>query len=223
MKKIMQNQKEMCRAAAVFIGSVLLFGVLLYLYILQFESTLLEENQSRLSDASGHIVNFMTSMVEEQKKELIIIASSVGLFPDREEQTAYLEEMARELDFEYIGIAGADGLLFTTAFPEPKDISGEVYFQAAMDNRIYISDITRQIFNDRAVGGILLAVPVPDGSGQALVAMLSTVELGKNLQADSFGGEGYSYIIDKEGALVLHAKSMNFNNFYQYMQNVEFD
>ena len=75
MKKIMQNQKEMCRAAAVFIGSVLLFGVLLYLYILQFESTLLEENQSRLSDASGHIVNFMTSMVEEQKKELIIIAS----------------------------------------------------------------------------------------------------------------------------------------------------
>lgn len=222
MKKIIQNQKEMCRAAAVFISSVLLFGVLLYLYIIQFESTLLEENQSRLSDASGHIVNFMTSMVEEQKKELLIIASSVGVYPDRERQTAYLDAMAGELDFEYIGIAGKDGLLFTPAFPEPKDISGEAYFQAAMDNRIYISDITRQIFTDRAVGGILIAVPVPD-AGQVLVAMLGTVELGKNLQADSFGGEGYSYIIDKEGIPVLHARSMNFSNFYQYMRNVDFE
>lgn len=195
---------------------------LLFFYLLRFDRTLTEENRVRLSETSSHIAAYMQKMLDEQTSELRVLASAAALLPDRGKRVEYLGGMAEELELEYAGIADTDGLLYATALREPVNISQEDYFLAARSGREYTTSLVRQIFYDRAVGGILMAVPLPDGSGQAAVAMISAAQLGSDVQVESFGGDGYSYIIDQNGDLVLHARSMEFNNLFQSFENMRF-
>lgn len=43
--------------------------------------------------------------------------------------------------------------------------------------------------------------------------MIDLRQLEVALETSSFGGQGYSYIIDKEGSLVLYKRSMDYYNF----------
>ena len=95
---------------------------------------------------------------------------------------------------EYIGIAGEDGLLHSTAFQKPELMEDQAFYRALVNDEPYISDITRQIFYDRAAGGIVMGVPILGGQKQMLVAMISTEKLGEDVQVESFGGKGYTYI-----------------------------
>ena len=54
-----------------------------------------------------------------------------------------------------------------------------------------------------------------------LAAMLDISRLNDALRTESFGGAGYSYIIDDKGNLVLHNKSMDYNNFFRVLENVK--
>ena len=51
--------------------------------------------------------------------------------------------------------------------------------------------------------------------------MLDISRLNDALRTESFGGAGYSYIIDDKGNLVLHNKSMDYNNFFRVLENVK--
>lgn len=53
--------------------------------------------------------------------------------------------------------------------------------------------------------------------------MLDSSRLNEALSVESFGGEGYSYILDKEGNLILRSKSMDYNNFYKVLENVQLE
>lgn len=222
MKNQTRNQVHFSAMLAVLLCVILVFGAAFFNYIQYFERTLKEENRSRLSEVSGYIANYMEKMLSEQQIELGLVASFVSSMDNQEEQVKYLGEMAGELGYEYIGIAGSDGMLSATAFQEPILISGEAYFKASIHGEPYISDVTRQIFYDKAVGGIIISAPVPGDRKQMIAALMSTAKLGRDVQVESFGKDGYSYIITSKGNLVLHARSMEYNNLFQSLQNVEF-
>lgn len=222
MKKPNRDQAHFSFTLAALLCIIALFGALFLNYIHNFGQTLKEENRLRLSEVSGYIASYMDRVLKEQQSKLQIIASDLPALGNRDEQLIYLNRMAAEQGFEYIGIAGEDGILAAPAFQDGKDVSKEEYFRASIDGKTYISDITRQIFYDRAVGGIILSVPIPGKEKQVLAAMVSTEKLGEDVQVDSFGKEGYSYIINRDGDLVLHARSMEYNNLFQTLQNVEF-
>lgn len=222
MKKEDQSRVHFYFILAALLCMLAVFGVGFYRYIHKFEQTLQEENRSRLSEVSDYISNYMTKSLSEQQIEMEILASAVSQIADQAYQAAYLGRMADILGYEYIGIAGSDGLLRASVFDEPKVISDEAYYKSAIHGKPYISDITRQIFYDRAVGGVIVAVPVPGDGKQMIAAMISTLKLGENIQVESFQKEGYSYIINAEGDLVLHARAMEYNNLFQSMQNLEF-
>ncbi|MBT9776815.1 response regulator [Clostridium sp. MCC353] len=222
MKKLNKEQRRFLFAIAALIFIVAVFGVLFFNYIRKFERTLKEENCSRLSEVSGHISNYMEKMMSEQLLELGLAANFVSSVEETSQQVEYLEDIAEELGFEYIGIADSDGRLAASVFPEPEDVSEEEYFKAASMGKVFISDITRRIFYDKAVGGVIMSVPVPGKKGQILAAMVSTAKLGEDVQVDSFDKEGYSYVINRNGDLVIHARSMEYNNLFQSMENMEF-
>lgn len=222
MKKQDQSRVHFYFILAALLCMLSVFGVAFFSYIHRFDQTLEEENRSRLSEVSGYISNYMEKMLSEQQIELSILASSVSKIDDPRQQEAFLREMTETLGYEYIGIAGSDGMLWSSAFKEPKAVSEEDYYKAAISGEPYISDITRQIFYDRAVGGVIVAVPVPGAKKQMIAAMISTLKLGENIQVESFGKEGYSYIINAKGDLILHARAMEYNNLFQSMQNFEF-
>lgn len=87
-----------------------------------------------------------------------------------------------------------------------------------------ITGLMRRILENRAVSGIVLAVPLRSPGGEivgVLAAMLDISRLNDALRTESFGGAGYSYIIDDKGNLVLHNKSMDYNNFFRVLENVK--
>ena len=69
-----------------------------------------------------------------------------------------------------------------------------------------------------------MTVPLRSPGGEivgVLAAMLDISRLNDALRTESFGGAGYSYIIDDKGNLVLHNKSMDYNNFFRVLENVK--
>ena len=161
MKKEDQSRVHFYFILAALLCMLAVFGVGFYRYIHKFEQTLQEENRSRLSEVSDYISNYMIKFLSEQQVEMEILASAVSGMNDQTDQVAYLDRMADMLGYEYIGIAGSDGLFRASVFDEPKVISDEAYYKSAISGKPYISDITRQIFYDRAVGGVIVAVPIP--------------------------------------------------------------
>lgn len=222
MKKTGRDKVHFSFAITALLCVVVVIGMLFLNYIQRFGQTMQEENRARLSEVSGYISGYMEKMLAEQQKGLGILASYVSYISDEGEQVEYLGRMAQELGFEYVGIVGADGKLKSTAFVTPKDVSGEEYYIKASEGIPFISDITREIFYDRSVGGVVIAVPVPGTRKQVLTAMLSTTKLGEGIQVDSFNKEGYSYVINGSGDLVIHTRSMEYNNLFQSMQNMRF-
>lgn len=210
-----------CTLAALLCITAL-FGALFFNYIRNFGQTLKEENRLRLSEVSESIAVYMKRVLEEQQSKLQVAASLLPYVGSTEEQLAYLDRLAGELGFEYMGIAGSDGILWAAALHDGQDVSGEEFFKVSMEGTPFISDITRQIFYDHAAGGVIMSVPVPGEEKKILAAMLSTEKLGENVQMDSFEKEGYSYIINEKGDLVLHARSMEYNNLFQSLENLKF-
>ena len=219
MDKTEHTEKRFLYTLAILLGMIGVFALCFWGYIRHFNWTLMEENRIRLSEVSDQIAGYMQTKVEEEVDKLQILAVSLN---GRKEKLAYLDDMAGQMGYEYIGIAQRDGILTAKGLPEPKDISQEACFRTALAGKIYISDLTRQIFYDRAVGGVVFAVPITDGDQQILVAMMSSSKMGENVRVESFEGNGYSYVIDQEGDLVIHARSLEYNNFFLSMQNMDF-
>lgn len=223
-KVILHKDTRVKIAAAMLVG---FFGVFVWLiasYIVRFDKELTSENQTHLSEVTSYVTAHMTSVVADTQEALKAVAAAVCVIEDPQEQMAYLEEIGRQYSFSYIGCTDSKGKMYATIPSESVDVSEEEYFKKAMSGESTISNLTRKIFKDKAASGILLSVPVgKDSPKGALVAMMEVSQLSKALSLESFGGEGYSYIFDKKGTIIMRTKSLDFNNLFTAWQSVDFN
>lgn len=209
--------------AGALAGVIIVFALVSAFYIHNFDQTLLEENQSHLAEVADHIVTYIQAAVEDTLDTLETAADALPLM-EQEECVGYLKQMVDRHGFTYAGYAGRDGVLHATQELPYSDISREDYFQGALKGERMITGLMRRILENRAVSGIVLAVPLRSPGGEivgVLAAMLDISRLNDALRTESFGGAGYSYIIDDKGNLVLHNKSMDYNNFFRVLENVK--
>lgn len=223
-KMLIKNKKQAILISVIFLCFFAILAGIATAYIRKFDNALEEENKRHLSEVATYIGANMTTVVSDTQQALSSAASAVTSMDSENERISYLKGLAEQYGFAYTGYAAADGMLLTTDAAQNGNISNERYFKEAMAGQPAIGDLTRKIFTDRAVSGIVLAVPLreKDGSSGALVAMMDIRSLGKVLSFDSFGGEGYAYIIDQEGSTVLRTKSLDFNNLYRALESVTF-
>lgn len=225
MKKGKENHNQFYfrLAGAAFIMVVLLFTLFAISYVHRFDRMLMEENKAHLDEIADHIVTYTQSVVLDTENALHLAADTVILLSD-EERAAFLQDTSGRLGFEYMGYAGPDGILHSTEPGENDNISGDEAFQAALEGKSTVGGLERRILKDRVVSGIRMTVPILEGEirpSGALIAILDLTRLKAALEIDSFGGEGYSYIIDENGKLVFHNRSMGYNNFFTVLANVE--
>lgn len=226
MKRIKENMKEkghFLLVIAAFLVVVVLFAFYMRSYIGRFEKTLQEENRVILEEVADNIAAYMKMVVVDTRNSLGAVGAAIVSIPE-EERDDYLSDVAQRQDFVFIGFAGLDGRLQASEKSRSVDISEEAYFKSAARGEPAISGLVRYIFTNRAASGVILCVPVKDDKEQivgVVAAMLDISRLQKALSVESFGGEGYSYIIDEKGNLVLRNKSMDYNNFYRVLDNVK--
>lgn len=201
------------------------FSVLAIKNLQKFDGILMEENKVRLSEISQQIALYMESYVEMSQAALSITAETIIELP-KEKRIGYLERVAAKSDFTYVGYADQTGQQYTTLDLVSGNISDETYFQEAISGKSVVTDTVLQILEDRAVTGIILAVPIvaaDDTVVGVLTAMLDITALRGGMNVPTFDGEGYSYITNQAGELILRTKSMIVSNWFTLLRNVSFD
>lgn len=226
-KKLKKRDKWFLGVGFLLLCVVVIFAFVVSSYLKKFDRTLLEENRSHLAEVADHIAAHTQSIIKDTQISLEMIADAAFQIPEPGQRVDYLKRTAKERGFAYLGYAKEDGILAATEESVARDISGEEYFRKTMLGEKQITGLVRKIFWDKAVSGILLTVPVmkqetDEKAEGILVAMMDIANLQEVLSVSSFGGEGYSYIIDASGELVLRTKSMDYNNLFLVLQNVEF-
>ena len=226
MKRTADRKRYIGIAATGLVILLVAFILFTSSYIKRFEQTLMNENEMRLAEISEHIVAYTQSVVSDTQNALETAALAVCAMPDGQKDE-YLENVAERYQFAYIGYADReDGIFHSAEETQNIDISGERYYQDALAGKPAVSGLVRRILTNRAVSGIVMSVPMigEDGSIDGVLAgFLDSSRLNEALSINSFGGEGYSYIIDSDGNLVLRNKSMDYNNFYKVLDNVELE
>lgn len=213
------------RIAGILLIMLVIFALFAVGFIRKFNRTLEEENQDHLAELAEYTVTYIQAVVRDLQDSLENAAGAVSILPEAE-RPGYLQDMVKRQGFAYAGYAWLDGRLHATEETQNISILKENYFNEGMRGRNAVTGLTRKILTNRAVSGIILTVPIRGESGDPvgiLMAMLDISRLNDALSVESFGGEGYSYIIDQDGNLVLHNKSMDYNNFYRVLGNVHME
>lgn len=205
---------------------IIIFSAIVTMYLRKFDRTLTAENKAKLSETAVQIAAHTRSIIEETITSLKVASDGITMLSERADIGTYLSLMAEDLDFAYMGYAATDGVLHTTGNAGTENISSEDYFLSALNGETSATGLKRKIMYDKAVSGILLSTPVYDDANDVtgvLVAMLSKKSLQSALDISSYAGNGYSYVIDGSGELVLYTNSMDYNNFFMFLQNVSFE
>lgn len=223
----MLKRKEMKKRTFFFVTGLLLlcgalvFGGVLSSYLNKFDRTLEEENRVRMSETGDNIRVYMNAVVADTQKSLNVVIAAMMMMPEAD-RLSYLEQVAEQDNLVYAGYADPEGFVHTTLSSDAADISQETYFREAVSGKESVSGVVHVILADHAAAGVILGMPLPDHQG-VLVAMLDLRQLETALETESFGGEGYSYIVDQEGSLVLYKRSMDYYNFFNVLKNVTYE
>lgn len=196
------------------------FGWLVGTYIYKFNRQLTEESAARLAEVSNSIVNHLSTVVDDTRTGLEVVAQGLALLESPQARLTYLNGVAKRYSFVYMGYAGPDGMLHATLPSESVDVSAEPWFKASARGIPTVSDQIRKIFAIRAASGILLAVPFTQDEGRgALVAMLETQKLQNLLALNTIDKESRSYIIDRHGDVLMRTRSMDFGNLFTELES----
>lgn len=175
------------------------------------------ETKTYLSEISQRIADTLNSRIDASFRALETTAQVYATMEEGEETEQYLNEIARQYGFRRMAVTRPGGALETTdGYTIPSDgLSGA---QAAMERgeksaNATISPIT---------GEKIVVYDVPMWSGEKIVGVLSAVSdmstLRDSLGVESFGGEGYSRIVNGAGediaTTVNHLSGMESENFF---------
>lgn len=201
----------------VMFAFVIIGGVVIY--INKFEDNLSNETHVRLEETAQYVADHIITVISETQKKLRGVAAALAAITGASGKLAYLRQVGREAGFVYLGYADYDGELHATIASESGYVGEESYFLAALAGKDSISDYIRKIFDNRAARGILLAVPIFQPGPRAvatgvLVAMLDSRRLRDALNLQSFSGEGYAYIVNREGMVIMRTRSLDFDNIF---------
>lgn len=209
-------------AGGVLLCVVIIFAGMMMAYIRQFDRTLVEENRAHLSEVADHIAAYIKASIRDAQASMEVAAQALAIIQGEEARMEYLSGITDKQGLTYAGYAGRDGMLHATLKQECRKISDEPYYQEALQGNYVVTGLTRLILTDKAATGILLSIPMGEPGEGVLVSMLDIGRLQSAMQMESFGGAGYSYVVDQQGEFVLRARSMDYSNLFRVLQNVQF-
>lgn len=186
-----------------------------YSNILQNE--LRELVRNTLKEVSNQNVLVVQKEIEGDLNALAEIAERIGSMKDsREEIMETLKDVAIRYSFKRMGYAGTDGVAHTTDGLS-MDISDSFYYEASIQGETYISDLLIDPTDEDEI--IIFSTPVKRRSEiiGIVIATYRVESLKEVLNVTSFEGEGYTYIVQRDGSKVVD--SVNPTSF-QEMTNI---
>lgn len=231
MKKIayaLLNKKiRVLIALSLVACSIIIFTKIIFYYLDNFEGALIEENSNYLSEIAAHIAINMETVVQDTVKALETSVYAIS-YTEGADRLDYLNQIKSKYNFVYVGFVNTDGYMTATLESESRNIEYRPAFQRSLLGESVVKYVPVKIFQDRAISGILFSIPIYDNKNNpqnimgVLIAMLDIASLNNIMSVEGFGGEGYTYIIDMGGEIVLRTKSMDYSNLYSVLKHADF-
>lgn len=231
MKKIgngsLKKKIQILVVLLVVACAVTIFTKIIFSYLDNFEKSLIEENSNYLSEIAGHIAINMQTVVYDTVKALETSVYAIS-YTDDAGRMDYLNQIKTKYNFVYVGYVDPSGHMTATLETESGNIEYTPPLQRSLLGESVVKYVPVKIFQDRAISGILFSIPIYDNKENpqkvtgVLVAMMDISNLNQIMSVEGFGGQGYTYIIDMSGEIVLRTKSMDYSNLYSVLKHVDF-
>lgn len=214
-----------CLSGAILLLTVVFIGAVIF-YFRRFDQTLAKENRVRLAETAQQITSHTQTIIQDTQTSLEVAADALSSIEGSGNKISYLSNVRKKPGIAFIGYADRKGTLWTPDMKRRDNISKEPYFIEACKGKAVITDVQRKILEDKAVSGIIFSIPVEGEKGRpdgVLIAMIDIKKLQDALSISSFNENGYAYMIDSQGELILRTKSMDYNNYFRVLENNIFD
>lgn len=200
---------------------VLIVAMMCVTYVGILKKNMEEETKGYLSEISRQVSSMINYKISVNFDMMRSIAETYQQTP-KEERAELLQEKAGQYGYVEMGAADKKGIV-TTSNGTRLNMSDCQFMLDALAGKRSVSGMVS--FPEDGRQGIIFVVPVMN-KGEvegAVTAEWSKTKLEDVLGNQSFGGEGYSLIIDDGGSYVLGSSNKNavkgVTNFYQYMDS----
>ena len=182
----------------------------IFLYVNRLSTLLHNDMKVYLSEVAKQGVNTIEAKVQDDLNLLRSIATAVGALPDPTEKTIIqlMKAESAANNFKRMGFVYPDGMAVLSD-DLLLDISHEAHFQKAIAGTPNVSNL----ITDAADGKRILVEAVPVRNEEKIIGVLfatrSTEEYANALDIPSFGGDGYSIVVQANGDKVIGARHKN--------------
>lgn len=220
LKKMSGNKCRYLFSILLISLSVLVI-VVCTLYIVNLKKTVNFESKRYLQEISEQVVAFVNYRIEVCKENLESIGNTYQKFLIKDGDMEFLKSKADRNGYLWIGYIDLDGVNHMTN-GQVIDMSNEPYIKRVLNGEEVTACIITPYQENKK--SILYAVPLYDE--EKICGALSSCNesdfLRELCDANIFGGEGFTYIIDCDGNFVVDSKNKNacdkYENFFEMME-----
>ena len=207
-----QNREEGWRGFRVLVVGLLLVGVVVALMCVirvnLLRNSMYRETERYLGEVSSQIAD----QIDQRMEGIFAVMSTAGeICQERDrprDSLPVLRVVAESNHMVRMGVAGMDGWMYTTDGYRV-DVSGEPVIQRALRGELAVSDVAYSPVDGSEA--VIYAVPLwKDGLQTGVLAGSSLLcTMRSYLGVESFEGEGYSVIVNRQGDVVMSTESKN--------------
>lgn len=201
---IMKRKKESIFKVGYVIGLLIISVVAFAWYSHILKDELRELVRNTLKEVSNQNVLVVQKEIEGDLASLDEIAERISAMgeTDEEEILDVLRRIEERYSFKRMGFCRTDGILHTTV-DDIADVSEREYFQAAMRGENHVSDPLIDLMDGEEI--IVFSAPIrSDGEVIGVLCAPYRVDsLKEVLAVSSFEGEGYTYIVERDGDKIV--------------------
>lgn len=217
----MRKPKKIFVVSLIIVLAIAVVAVFsMFFYAGTVRQILDEESTSYLQEVTQQEASIIDTQVKGDLATLESISTVFGSAVTPSITSGVSMDMLREIQeqngFKRMGVIYPDGSAFTTDGYE-YDFSGRDYFKKALAGVPNISDTFLDIVDGENIN--VYAVPVYNGTQIecVLFATNATDVFENKISVTTFGGYGYSYVVDKMGNKIAtshHEDSITFDNIF---------
>lgn len=222
----MKRKRESIFKAGYVIGLLIISVAAFMWYSHKLKDELRGLVRNTLKEVSNQNVLVMQKEIEGDLAALEEIAERISAMGETDEGEILdvLRRIEERYSFKRFGFCRADGIVHTTV-DEMADVSEREYFRASMQGESYISDPLIDIMDGEEI--IVFSAPIKS-DGEVIGVLCAPYRmdgLKEILEVSSFDGEGYTYVIERDGDKIVdstHPTSFrNMTNIFKSMTEAD--
>lgn len=202
--KNIQNKKII---VTLLLTLLIIVSLVCVTFIITLHKVTYNETERYLTEISNSVSTIVNVRCKSIFKTLYSMGETYLQFDNNDKKvTEYLSKKSKLFEFDWLGFVDSNGNFIRTD-DNTGNVKGQYFYRKALQGEETITPIKSQ----SGIYGILYSVPLyEDDKIVGAVAAWNTLDTMRSLlSVESFGGEGFSQIIDKNGNFIVSSDNKN--------------